>query len=175
MLRNHRNITTVRRPGFLSLTATTWQANWPYICNSHVDQTLNQQFISTTLKWCNLWNLHGWIEHGAFPCRIANFFSHRGIEGSLKMAPLPAGSPLPPLFRSQSIQVSQQWPQPTLAAWWCFIWVCRFLRIWQPEQHARVFSVHTDGAVVSPPGLCKKLRHGLKRNICVVRIVCVMS
>lgn len=34
------------------------------------------------------------------------------------MATSPTESPPPPLFRSQSIQVSQQWPQPTFAAWY---------------------------------------------------------
>lgn len=42
------------------------------------------------------------------------------------MATSPAESLPPPLFRSQSIQVSQQWPQPTFAAWYgrsgCVYW-----------------------------------------------------
>lgn len=34
------------------------------------------------------------------------------------MATSPTESPPPPLFRSQSIQVSQQWSQPTFTAWY---------------------------------------------------------
>lgn len=34
------------------------------------------------------------------------------------MATSPTESLPPPLFPSQSIQVSQQWPQPTFAAWY---------------------------------------------------------
>lgn len=33
-------------------------------------------------------------------------------------SPTESPPPPPPLFRSQSIQVSQQWPQPTFTAWY---------------------------------------------------------
>lgn len=78
---------------------------------------------------------------------IANFFYHHGIEGSLKMATSPAGSLPPPLFRSQSIQVSQQWPQPTLAAW-CGSSGCVYFTNMAARTTCPCLLVHMDGLVV---------------------------
>lgn len=54
-------------------------------------------------------------------------------QRDLKMATSPTELPPPPLFCGQSIQVSQQWPQPTVCSQLWLIWVC-ISRTWQPEQ-----------------------------------------
>lgn len=80
-------------------------------------------------------------------------------ERGLKMATSPTESPPPPLFRSQSVQVRQQWLLPTIASW-CSSWVCMPPKYGSRGKFAFILNGFEDLFLVQPS--CK---HNVNANL----------